>query len=140
MRHFTHERMPPQPNLFSSSTDDDLSVTRDREPGLSPVAEASAPLKSTPPAAKRRTAGQRLGVALMAAEFLLAVMVRIFIGVIVLALPWSPLWDNNHLLQSFPRLATFFSYGATRGVISGVGLLNLWIAVDETLHRGTRHT
>ncbi len=75
----------------------------------------------------------------MATEFLLAIMVRIFIGVIVFVLPWSPLWDNNHLLQEYPRIAHFFSYGATRGVFSGIGLLNLWIAVDETLHRNQRH-
>jgi hypothetical protein len=25
-------------------------------------------------------------------------------------------------------------YGAVRGVISGLGVLNLWIAVDEAVH------
>lgn len=66
-------------------------------------------------------------------------MVRIFIGVILLVLPWSPLWDNNHLLQTFPHIAAWASYGATRGIVSGLGLLNLWIAIDDTLHRGERH-
>ncbi len=121
--------MPLQPNLFSSSTEGPTSATRSEGPLGDPAGNIR----------KRRTAGQRFGRLLLAAEFLLAVMVRIFIGVIVLVLPWSPLWDNNHLLQEYPRLAAFFSYGATRGVISGLGLLNLWVAVDETLHRSMRH-
>jgi hypothetical protein len=30
-------------------------------------------------------------------------------------------------------------YGAVRGVVSGLGLLNLWIAVTEALHFRGRH-
>ena len=120
--------MPQQPDLFSSSTEGPAALT----PG-----HGSKPVK---PAAVKRTAGQKVGRLLMAAEFLLAIMVRIFIGVIVFVIPWSPLWDNNRFLQDFPVLAQFFSYGAVRGVISGFGLLNLWVAVDDTLHRSQRHT
>jgi hypothetical protein len=119
--------MPQQPDLFTSSTDGRSAVT----PGHAPE-----PLK---PVVRKRTAGEKFGRALFAAEFLLAIMVRIFIGVIVFVIPWSPLWDNNHFLQEFPILAQFFSYGAVRGVISGIGLLNLWVAVDDTLHRSQRH-
>lgn len=92
---------------------------------------------SQPP---RRRRSRRWVSVLFAAEFLLSIMVRIFIGVIVLVVPWSPLWDNNHLLLSYPRVATALSFGAIRGIISGLGLLNLWIAIDDTLHRSERHT
>jgi hypothetical protein len=44
------------------------------------------------------------------------------------------LWADNHLLNHFPRLATFLMYGAVRGVVSGLGLLNLWIAIVEAVH------
>jgi len=53
--------------------------------------------------------------------------------VLVVALVW-PLWADNHLLNHFPRLATFLMYGAVRGVVSGLGLLNLWIAIVEAVH------
>jgi hypothetical protein len=135
--------MPQQPNLFSSSAEGRSALTQSN--GTGPVHSSNGSLPNGPPVdapARRkpsRTGGQRFGRALMATEFLLAIMVRIFIGVIVFVLPWSPLWDNNHLLQEYPRIAHFFSYGATRGVFSGIGLLNLWIAVDETLHRNQRH-
>jgi uncharacterized protein involved in exopolysaccharide biosynthesis len=50
-------------------------------------------------------------------------------------LPWyAPLWADNQLLTYFPRVGTFLMYGAVRGMISGLGLLNLWIALDEALH------
>ena len=120
--------MPQQPDLFSSSTDGRSAVT----PGHAP--------EPPKPVIRKRTAGQKFERALMAAELLVVIMVHIVAGVIVFVLPWSPLWDNNHLLQQFPRLAQFFSYGAVRGVISGIGLLNFWVAVDNTLHRSQRHT
>ena len=120
--------MPQQPDLFSSNTEG-RSVTTPRD-GIKPIQ----------PLARKRTAGEKFGRLLMAAEFLLAIMVRIFIGVIVFVIPWSPLWDSNHFLQDFPSIAQFFSFGATRGVISGLGLLNLWVAVDDTLHRSQRHS
>lgn len=135
-----------QPNLFSSSAESGSALTAR---GAYPAGENrdDDAVSSGPPRPFRNSAPtllkprkRRLWVtALLLAEFLLAITVRIFIGVIVLVLPWSPLWDNNHLLQAFPHLATLLSYGATRGVFSGVGLMNLWIAVDDTLHRDERH-
>ena len=61
-------------------------------------------------------------------------IVRIYIGVILIVLPWTPIWTGNHLLNYFPGVSAFLMYGATRGIISGLGLLNLWIAVDEAIH------
>ena len=77
----------------------------------------------------------RLPVWLRRVELYLYIIIRIYIGVIVLVLPWySPLWADNQLLNHYPRVAGFLMYGAVRGVISGLGLLNLWIAVDEAVH------
>ncbi len=67
-------------------------------------------------------------------ELFLYVVLRIYIGVVVLVLPWTPLWTDNHLLNYFPRLSVLLTYGAVRGIVSGLGLLNLWIAVDEAVH------
>ena len=63
------------------------------------------------------------------------VIIRIYIGVIVLVIPWyAPLWADNQLLSYFPRVGTFLMYGAVRGMVSGLGLLNLWIALVEAVH------
>ncbi len=93
----------------------------------------------TAPQKKKSPSRRRMVALLFGIEFIVAIMVRIFIGVIVLVLPWSSLWNNNPLLLSYPHLSEFLSFGATRGVFSGIGLLNLWVAVDDTLHRGDRH-
>jgi hypothetical protein len=105
--------MPQQSNLFSSSP-----------PNGSTVQE-------------RQRAGRpsRLPLWLRRVELYLYVVIRIYIGIIVLVLPWySPLWADNQLLNHFPRVATFLMYGAVRGMVSGLGLLNLWIAIVEAVH------
>jgi hypothetical protein len=129
-----------QPNLFpararshSAMTHDDAASGGDAHISTAPLTPRAAPQK------KKSATRRRLVALLFGIEFIVAIMVRIFIGVIVLVLPWSSLWNNNPLLLSYPHLSEFLSYGATRGVFSGIGLLNLWIAVDDTLHRGDQH-
>jgi hypothetical protein len=70
-------------------------------------------------------------------ELLLRVMLRMYIGLAVCYAPWSPVfWDRNPLFLQFPALATFAMHGAVRGLISGLGLLNLWYALQDVLrHR-----
>jgi hypothetical protein len=122
-----------QPNTFSSSAESGPAATHDDD-------AAGAPKLEPRPASSKPRRPRRLIRGLMALEFLLAVMVRIFIGVILVFMPWyPPVWDNNQLLHPYPHLAIWLSYGAVRGIISGLGLLNLWIAIDDTLHRGERH-
>ena len=122
-----------QSNLFSSSAESSPAVMRNDE-----TARSGPPTPSMNDAPIVQRPAQRAGRR-RRWEFLLAITVRIFVGVIVMVLPWSMLWDNNHLLQAIPRLATLLSFGATRGIVSGLGLMNLWIAVDDTLHRGERY-
>ncbi len=106
--------MPQQSNLFSSSPQNGSTV-EERQP---------APQRPS-----------RIPLWLRRVELYLYVVIRIYIGVIVLVLPWyAPLWADNELINHFPRVATFLMYGAVRGMISGLGLLNLWIAVMEAVH------
>jgi len=64
-------------------------------------------------------------------------MLQMYIGLFVCYAPWSPaLWDRNPILLSFPALAGFAAHGAVRGIVTGLGLLNLWIAFrDAVRHR-----
>ena len=106
--------MPQQSNLFSSTTQNGSTV-EDRQPAPSPPS--------------------RVPLWLRRVELGLYVIIRIYIGVIVLVLPWySPLWADNELVNYFPRVGAFLMFGAVRGIISGLGLLNLWIALDEAIH------
>ncbi len=67
-------------------------------------------------------------------ELFLRVVVRLYIGLLVLILPWTHLWDENHFFSFMPRLAIFATYGVVRGCVSGIGLLNLWIALSDAIH------
>jgi hypothetical protein len=107
-------KMPQQSNLFSSSSPSG-SIVQDRQPA--PQRPGRVPLW------------------LRRVELYLYVIIRIYIGVIVLVLPWyAPLWADNQFLNYFPRVGTFLMYGAVRGMVSGLGLLNLWIALVEAAH------
>ncbi len=77
---------------------------------------------------------QRIPRWLERAELLLRVLLRMYIGLAVCIAPWWPLfWDQNPLFASSPMLSYWAANGAVRGIISGLGLLNLWIAIREAV-------
>ncbi|MCB1020760.1 MAG: hypothetical protein H6509_05435 [Bryobacterales bacterium] len=53
------------------------------------------------------------------------------IGLILLLLPWTLLWDNNFFVSLFPQWSRFWLNSYVRGGVSGLGLVNLWIAISE---------
>jgi hypothetical protein len=82
---------------------------------------------------------QRIPRWLVRAELFLRVMLRIYIGLAVAYAPWSPIfWDQNPLFVQFPTLSIYAANGAVRGVISGIGLLNLWIALRDAIRYRNR--
>lgn len=66
-------------------------------------------------------------------ELFLRVVVRLYVGVLVLLLPWTHLWQENRFLNFFPLLAHLATLGVVRGIVSGIGLLNLWIALSDAI-------
>ena len=63
------------------------------------------------------------------------VLFCVYLGVLVMILPWwTRVWDNNLYLQSHPALSRFLHHGAVRGIISGLGLLDIWIGISEAVH------
>lgn len=55
------------------------------------------------------------------------------IGLILLLLPWTLLWDNNFFISLFPEWGRIWLNSYVRGAVSGLGLVNLWIALSEAL-------
>ena len=55
------------------------------------------------------------------------------LGVMMMILPWRPEWSDNHLLFPYPTLLALFSSGFTRGVCTGLGVLNVWIGFWEAI-------
>jgi hypothetical protein len=81
-----------------------------------------------------RHAPQRIPHWLVRAEMFLRVMLRMYIGLAVCYAPWSKMfWDQNPLFTQHPTLSIYAANGAVRGIVSGLGLLNLWIAFRDAI-------
>jgi hypothetical protein len=55
-------------------------------------------------------------------------------GVLLVILPWSLQWTDNHLLWGYPALRSFLANAFVRGLSSGLGILDLWIGFREASH------
>ena len=79
-------------------------------------------------------APQRIPRWLIRIELYLSVLLRMCIGLAICYVPLSHLfWDQNPLFVQFPTLSIYAANGAVRGIISGLGLLNIWIAVQDAI-------
>mgnify|MGYP003622990623 CR=1 FL=1 len=105
------------------------TAASDSVPGSSPDLNQSVPTHKHGP--------QRIPRWLERAELLLRVLLRMYIGLAVCYAPWSHMfWDQNPIFVQYPTLSIYAANGAVRGIISGLGLLNLWIAFrDAVRHR-----
>jgi hypothetical protein len=65
---------------------------------------------------------------------LMFVFVCAGVGVFLVILPWMPEWTHNRLLLSYPGLRQFIASGFVRGVVSGLGMLDIWIGFWEAVH------
>jgi hypothetical protein len=68
------------------------------------------------------------------ADLFLRVIVRLYVGLILVFLPWTRVWEFNRFFLYYAHVSRLMESGAVRGVVSGLGLLNLWIAISEAMH------
>lgn len=109
--------MPAQPHLFSGPTGDPPSAPDPHNPGAaSKDGHRAAPLW------------------LQRVSLFILVVFCVYLGVIVTVLPWwTAVWDHNLFFTSHPHLWAVLRMGPVRGIISGVGLLDVWIGISEAL-------
>ena len=63
------------------------------------------------------------------------VLFCVYLGVLVAIIPWwTRVWDHNLLIVSHPWLSSILHNGAVRGIISGLGLLDIWIGISEAVN------
>jgi hypothetical protein len=70
------------------------------------------------------------------ARLWLAIRVIFFIqvGMMLLVVPWTPVWTRNSLVSSSIMLHDVLNMGFVRGAVSGLGLVNLWIGISDAVH------
>ena len=72
---------------------------------------------------------------LQRASLVVLVLFCFYIGALLTVLPWSErYWDTNAFFLAHPRLDSVLAHGWARGIVSGLGLLDIWIGVSELLH------
>lgn len=58
----------------------------------------------------------------------LLVVICFEMGALLLYLPWSGFWEQNFFLSHFPSLIPIVLHPSIRGFVSGIGILDLFIA------------
>lgn len=56
------------------------------------------------------------------------------LGLLLVLLPWSTLWDSNYFLNRYPALILLALNPYVRGAISGLGIVDSLMAI-EAFHR-----
>ena len=88
-------------------------------------------IKPTPP----RVVPAPAPVWLQRMSLVVLVLFCFYIGALLAVLPWSPrYWDHNGWVLAHPALEAALNHGWVRGLVSGLGLLDIWIGISELLH------
>jgi hypothetical protein len=68
------------------------------------------------------------------ADLFLRVILWLYLGLVLFFLPWTHLWTFNRFFLYYAPVARLTASGAVRGMVSGLGLLNLWMAISDAIH------
>jgi len=118
--HSTDERAD-RPVAASAGNGSGLSQPHRPAPANASPSRETNPASAGPP---RPDAGQTV-LAIM------RIVVFLWVGLVLTVLPWQDRWTQNTVLLSRPALHAFFASYFVRGAFSGLGLLDLWIAVTD---------
>jgi hypothetical protein len=119
--------MSGQPQFLTNESTD----LRDQDPPSPEVPDAAV----TPQRITSITYGRATPIWLQRVSLFVLVLFCVYLGVLVMVLPWwSRIWDHNALMDSYPPVAAFLRSGSVRGIISGIGLLDIWIGISEAVH------
>jgi hypothetical protein len=61
------------------------------------------------------------------------VMACIYLGIILIILPWNEVWIQNGLIHRYPTLRDLAMNNFLRGAITGLGFVNIWLGVWEAV-------
>jgi hypothetical protein len=61
----------------------------------------------------------------------LSVLSSLLVGLLLAFVPWTGFWDANYLLQPYPTLRAVVLSPYARGIVTGLGLVNIVLALHE---------
>jgi hypothetical protein len=57
------------------------------------------------------------------------VVVCCIMGAMLFYLPWTGIWEQNYFLNHFPSLMRILLNPSVRGAVSGLGILDIFLAI-----------
>jgi hypothetical protein len=60
----------------------------------------------------------------------LLVVALCIMGAILFYLPWTSFWEKNYFLSHYPSLMRLLLHPAFRGSVSGLGVLDIFLAIN----------
>lgn len=67
--------------------------------------------------------------------YVLYVLVCLEVGVFLILVPWSAIWERNYFLQAYPMLGTIVLDPTFRGAVSGLGIANIYVVLHDVVER-----
>lgn len=74
-----------------------------------------------------------MGAFLRAVVFLL----WLELGLLLILVPWSQFWDANYFVYRYPELGLVVNSSYLRGVVSGLGVVNVLLALEGFRRRAS---
>lgn len=62
------------------------------------------------------------------------VVFYIELGMLLAILPWMRVWTDNGLISAYPQFRAFLQWNFVRGLVTGIGLVDIWIGIWEAVH------
>ena len=120
-------KFPPAGDSTGNSTPSHASSTSTAEPPSAAANKTSA---------KETSTANEPPPPIWVQRFLLitTVIICLWIGLVLAVLPWLPPWTENAIINDFPNLRWLLGTGFVRGLVTGLGLLDLWIGISEAVH------
>ncbi len=132
----SQSKITRQRSLFES-TGREIPESEKGERGLS--ANSKVPFQTEPTLAEVTDAPGSKSVAapteyvepiwIQRMKLIISVTFSVWVGLWLVVLPWTPVWDHNGLLFPHPDLRTLFQHFFTRGAVSGLGFIDVWIGI-----------
>jgi hypothetical protein len=67
----------------------------------------------------------------------LILLLWLVLGLALILVPWSDVWETNYFLYQYPALAIFLKNPFLRGAISGLGFMNVLLSLESFRRRTT---
>ena len=68
------------------------------------------------------------------ANLVMKFLICVWMGMILSVLPWTQAWTQNSLIMSLPKLRVIFAFDFVKGMVTGIGLIDIWIGIWEAVH------